>query len=148
MIGRDALNTLSFERGLSPQIQTNADTAFVSEIIDMSTKLGLTFAILLGALTDAGITSVVLMEEGDDSALSDAAAVADADMLSMTDGTAPELAAAFTQASDNLIKTIGYIGIKRYVRLTVTPTGNAAGDINIGILAVGLPRLRGNVTGS
>ncbi len=148
MIGRDLVNTLSYERALSPLTQTNADTAFVSQIIDMSTKLALTFVIALGTLSDAGFTTVVLLEEGDDSGLSDAATVANADMISMTNGTAPLTAAAFTQASDDLIKTLGYIGVKRYVRLTITPTGNSAGDIPISVVAVGLPRKRGNTLGS
>jgi hypothetical protein len=40
------------------------------------------------------------------------------------------------------------VGTKRYVRLTVTPTGNSSGDIPIGILALGIPRKRGNTLGS
>ena len=151
MIGRDLHNTLSYQRALSPLTQTNADTAFVSEIIDMADLLGLEFVIMTGAMTDTDVTSTVLMEEGDASNLSDAAAVADVDMLptpNNSSSTAPEAAAAFIFSDDNAVKKIGYVGTKRYVRLTITPTGNGAGALPIAVLAVGLPRTRGNVNGS
>jgi hypothetical protein len=151
MIGRDLHNTLSYQRAISPLTQTNSSTAIVSQIIDMADLLGLEFVIMIGALTDANATFAVLMEEGDDSALADAAAVADADMLptpNNSSSTAPEAAAGFTFAHDDAIRSIGYVGIKRYVRLTITPTGNDAGSASIGVLAVGLPRARANVNGS
>lgn len=151
MIGRDLHNTLSYQRAISPAINTNSDTALVSQIIDMQPLLGLEFVIATGTLSDANATFTVLMEEGDDSGLSDAAAVADADMLpspNNSSSTAPEAAAAFIFSDDNAIKTIGYIGIKRYVRLTITPSGNDSGSAPISVVAVGLPRLRANVTGS
>jgi hypothetical protein len=146
MIGRDVLDRISVVRGVSPITGTD-DTPFVSQIIDMSNYMGFMFAILLGTLADAGFTTTILLEEGDDSALSDAAAVADADMLSMTAGTAPETAAAFTQASDDLVKTIGYVGTKRYIRLTITPSGNGS-SLPIAVAGIGIPRTSGNVTGS
>ena len=151
MIGRDLHNTLSYRRAVSPMRQTNADTAVVSQIIDMADLLGLEFVIMTGTLTDADATFAVLMEEGDASNLSDAAAVADVDMLptpNNSSSTAPEAAASFAFGDDDAIKTIGYVGIKRYVRLTVTPTGNGAGNLDMAILAVGRPRNRGNVNGS
>jgi hypothetical protein len=151
MIVRDLHSTLSFQRAISPVTQTNADTALVSQIIDMADLLGLEFVIMTGTLSDADATFAVLMEEGDVSNLSDATAVADVDMLptpNNTSSTAPEAAAGFTFAADDAIRAIGYVGIKRYVRLTVTPTGNNSGNAPLAVLAVGLPRNRGNVNGS
>lgn len=49
---------------------------------------------------------------GDDPALSDAAAVPDADLL----GSEPTL----LEATDNEIKSFGYIGSKRYLRVDTT----------------------------
>ena len=127
---RDLYNNIEVRRGLSPQIQTNSSTAFVSEIIDMQGFKSLVWCVLLGGLTDADMTTVFLMEDGDDSGLSDAAAVADAQM----DPT--EVIAAFDFGDDDSVRKIGYVGEKRYVRLTITPTGNNAGDINIGVMAL------------
>lgn len=70
------------------------------------------------------------MDEGNVSNLSDAAAVAAADLV----GSYAD--ASFTFANDNAVKKIGYKGIKRYVRLTVTPTGNDAGNLDMGVIAV------------
>lgn len=151
MIGRDLHNTLAFRRGISPVTQTNSDTAIVSQIIDMSSLLGLEFVIMTGTLSDADATFTVLMEEGEASNLSDATAVADADMLpapTITVTTAPEAAAGFIFSDDDAVKSIGYIGTKRYVRLTITPSGNNSGSAPIAVLAVGLPRNRGNATGA
>ncbi len=64
--------------------------------------------------------SLCWWKDGDDSGLSDAAAVADADLL----GT--ESAAGFQFDDDNETRKIGYRGSKRYVRLTITPTGNTS----------------------
>jgi hypothetical protein len=122
---KDLHNSIHPSRGLSPVKQTNADTAFVSEILDTAGYESAEFVILLGALTDTGVTFVVLVEDGDASNLSDNAAVADAFLL----GT--ETTATFNQADDNEVRKIGYIGSKRYVRVIITPTGNSSGDINI-----------------
>jgi hypothetical protein len=89
--------------------------------------------IVTGTNADADATATVLLEEGDASNLSDAAAVADADMVSMTNGTAPETAAAFTFADDGETRCIGYIGNKRYIRLTVTPVGNTGNQFLAGV---------------
>ncbi len=132
---RDLVNNVDLKVLFAPvAAQTNVDTAIVSEIIDRRGYESCTLALITGTNTDAGFTTVVLVEEGDAANLSDAAAVADADLI----GT--EILAAFTQANDKLCRKIGYAGTKRYVRVTVTPTGNAAGDIFLaGCAILGLP---------
>lgn len=120
-----------------PQTATNSDTAIVSAIIDRRGYDSCLFLIALGTLTDANVTAVVLLEEGDDSGLSDAAAVADADM----DGT--ELAAGFQFDDDIECRKLAYCGMKRYLRMTVTPTGNNSGALPISAIALlGHPKTR------
>lgn len=111
------------------------DTAKVGEIIDRQDAAALEFIIQTGSLADADATFTVLVEEGDISTMSDAAAVADADLL----GT--EASASFVFSDDNKIAKIGYIGAKRYVRLTVTPANNT-GAVLISACAI-LGSLRG-----
>jgi hypothetical protein len=127
---RDQSTKLKLVRLITPQTQTNSDAPIVSNIIDRKNFDSLTLCVVLGTLTDAGVTSVMLVEDGDDAALSDAAAVADKYLI----GTEAEM--DFTQADDLETCKIGYVGPKRYVRLTVTPTGNAAGDIPISGVAI------------
>ena len=74
-------------------------------------------------------------KRGDDSGLSDAAAVADADLI----GT--EAGASFLFSDDNKVFKIGYKGTKRYVRVTITPANNGAGNIYpAGVWIKGHPR--------
>ena len=76
------------------------------------------FIILIGALVDADATFAVLVEHGDDSGLSDAAAVPDTQL----NGT--EALAGFIFSDDDATRKVGYVGDKRYVRLTITPAAN------------------------
>lgn len=106
-------------RALSP-VSVADTTAQVSQIIDLQAAGSLEFVIATGSLADADATFTVLVEHGNDSGLSDAAAVPDAELL----GT--EAGASFIFSDDDAVRTIGYIGSKRYVRLTITPAANAS----------------------
>ena len=103
------------------------DTTTAGDIIDTQNFESLEFLIQSGTLTDGAYA--ILIEDGNDSGLSDAAAVADAQLL----GT--EVGAGFAAADDNKVSKIGYIGDKRYVRLsivsTITTTGGTFGAIAI-----------------
>lgn len=110
--------------------QTNSSAAVVGSIIDLQGYSSLEFLILTGALTDVNATFAVTMDEGNVSNLSDASAVAAGDLLGSY------ASASFTFADDNAVKKIGYKGAKRYVRLTITPTGNDAGNLDLGVIAL------------
>jgi hypothetical protein len=110
--------------------QTNSSSAVVGSIIDLQGYDSCEFVIVTGALTDTNATFAVTMDEGNVSNLSDAAAVAAADLLGTYAG------ASFTFADDNAVKKIGYKGSKRYVRLTVTPTSNDAGNLDMGVVCL------------
>jgi hypothetical protein len=126
---RDFASNLHFVRAISPAAAVSDNTALVSQIIDVAGFEGLVFAINLGALPDADATFTVLVEHGDAANLSDAAAVPDAQLS----GT--EALASFTFADDNKLRKIGYVGSKRYVRLTITPANNTGASF-ISALAV------------
>lgn len=126
---RDYLNRIDLKRALSPVAATTDNTAYVSQIIDKAGYEGLIFAINIGSLADADATFVVLIEDGDASNLSDAAAVDD-QYLSGT-----ELLAGFTFAADNALRKIGYLGPKRYVRMTITPAANT-GNVFLSAIAI------------
>lgn len=124
-MNRDLHNSIKVSRGLSPVAAGTDNTAYVSEIVDTANFAATEFVILIGANTDADATFTVLVEDGDDASLSDNAAVADVYLL----GT--EAGASFDYSDDNETRKIGYIGSKRYVRVTITPANNAAGNIFI-----------------
>lgn len=119
------MHRLQALRAISP-ITWSDNTAQVSQIIDNQGSDSLAFFINVGAIVSGTATFAVLLQEGDQPNLSDAGTVADTDMVSSVRGTAPLTAAAWTFANPNTVQRVGYIGNKRYVRLTVTPSSNAA----------------------
>ena len=115
---RDFYNNVKVVRVISP-VSVADDTAEVGQIIDRSGFESLTYMIATGALADSDATFAVLLEDGDAANLSDAAAVVDAELL----GT--EVLAGFQFDDDDETRKLGYIGNKRYSRLTITPTNNS-----------------------
>ena len=127
---RDQMNLIHPVKALAPVAVALADnTAQVCAIIDRKGYESLTYLILAGTLADADATFAVTMEHGDDSGLSDTAAVAAPDFV----GT---LALANFQFDDDLEpRKIGYVGAKRYTRLTITPSANS-GNAPLAVIAL------------
>lgn len=112
------------------------NTAIVSSIIDTLGYGSCELVIVTGTNTDTNATFALTIDDGDAANLSDAAAVAAAELLGTT------ALASFTFADDIETRKIGYIGNKRYVRVTVTPSGNDSGNIFIaGVAILGHPNL-------
>ena len=105
----------------------STDTTTAGNIIDMQGFDSLEFLILSGTLTDGTYTPLV--EHGEESNLRDAAAVADTFLL----GT--EAGAAFAAADDNEVHKLGYVGDKRYVRLSIVSASTSSGG-TLGAVAV------------
>ena len=132
---RDLHNNIDVKRGISPAAAGTDNTPYVSQIVDRQGFDSVEFLVMLGANTDANATFTVLFEDGDAANLSDHAAVDDAYLL----GT--EALASFDYSDDNECRKIGYIGPKRYCRVTITPAGNDSGNIYMaGIWLLGHPQ--------
>ncbi len=125
---RDLHNNIEHRRVISPSRTTN-DTPLVGQIIDHANREHVEYLIATGTLADADATFTVLLEDGDAANLSDNAAVADAFLL----GT--EAGASFAFGDDDEVRKLGYIGIKRYSRLTITPANNT-GNADIAAVAI------------
>ena len=130
---RDITNNLTLKRALAPVVAGTDNTAYVSQILDTRDYDAVMLAIQIGTNTDVDVTFTVLLEESNDSGMSGQNAVADAD----TNGT--ELLAGFQFDDDNECRKLGYIGSKRYIRATITPANNGAGNIYIAGLWVCKP---------
>lgn len=132
MPNKDLHNNVRFSRAISPIAAVTDNTAFVSEILDCANFEQNEFVGLMGSIADVNVTFTLLVDDGDNSALSDAAAVDDAYLLGTEAGTVTSGAAASGGApgfaDDNKTFKIGYIGPKRYIRVTLTPAANS-GDI-------------------
>lgn len=131
---KDLHNTIHARRAIAP-VSVSDNTAAVSQIIDRQGYHALEFVITAGSLADADATFTVLVEDGDQSNLSDAAAVVDRELL----GT--EALASFQFDDDNEPRKIGYIGNKRYIRLTITPANNASAALLSAVAILGCPMI-------
>lgn len=131
---RDMMNNIHTAPAIAPVVVTD-NTAQVSAIIDLRDYDACTFVITTGTLADADATFAVTMDHGNASNLSDAAAVAAADLV----GT--YAAASFTFADDGETRKIGYVGNRRYVRLTITPSNNTGNAPLAAIAVLGYPRI-------
>jgi hypothetical protein len=131
---KDLMNNVHVARVLSP-VSVADTTAQVGQIIDKKGFESLTYLIATGSIADADATFTVLVEDGDAANLSDAAAVADANLLGL------ETTASFQFDDDNEVRKLGYIGSKRYTRLTITPVGNASAALLSAVAVLGHPQI-------
>lgn len=136
---KDLTNNIQVKRCISPA-SVSDNTAQVGQVIDRLGYESVTYLILTGSIADADTTFTVLLEECDTSGGS-YTAVADADMISQLAGTAPETAAAFQFDDDNEVRKLGYVGNKRYTKLTVTPANNASAAVLAAVAVLGNPTL-------
>lgn len=127
---KDLHNNIAVRRAVSP-ISQAGNAAIVGAIIDRQGFDSLEYVVTLGTITTAGTAYTALLEEGDAANLAGSNAVADADLL----GT--EALASFTDAEVNTSKRLGYIGSKRYTRLTLTPTGNTGASTVSAVAVLG-----------
>jgi hypothetical protein len=133
---RDLMDNIHAIEALAPAAATTDNTAFVSNIIDTQGYGSCMFLLLFGSLADADATFTALLEDGNDSGLSDHATVDPSQVL----GTVALASALFSD--DNKTKEIGYIGDKRYVRLTVTPANNTGNAFLAMAAILGHPALK------
>ena len=135
---RSYAHNAQVKRVLSP-VSVSDTTAQVGQIIDRLGYDSLTYLIATGSIADVDATFTVLLEESDASDMTGAAAVADADMISQTAGIAPETAAAFQFDDDNEVRKLGYVGNKRYTRITITPVANASAALIAAVAVLAHP---------
>ena len=112
---RDIHNSMGAVTAIPAQVITSS--AVNGSIIDLSGFNAAEFVIVSGNVTDGSYAAT--LTEGSASDLSDGTTVASTDLL----GSAP----SFASTDDNVTKRVGYVGAKRYVRLTLTPTGASTG---------------------
>lgn len=126
----DLVTAVSVATSIAPQ----AVTAAVNGTgVDLAGYDAAAVVITSGTITD-GTGYVFEVQESDDNAAF--TAVADADLS----GAEPTLAAA----DDNVVREIGYKGIKRYIRVAITAVTGAPGTGGLFAAAVvrGKPRVR------
>lgn len=133
MSNKDLMNNITPKRVISP-VSVADTTAQVGTVVDSLGFYGVTYIIATGSIADADATFTVLLEESDASG-SGVTAVADDDLL----GT--EVLAAFQFDDDNECRKLGYKGIKRYTRMTITPVANASAAVICAVAILSNPQV-------
>jgi len=128
---RDLANNITVRPVIAPAANNDLGTTpLVGAVIDRQGYESLCYTIITGDLTDANATYAVLLEESDAANMDGAEAVDDADLI----GT--EADAGFTFGDDGETRKLGYVGNRRYTRLTITPAGADDGDSPIAAVAI------------
>ncbi len=128
----DLHHNINPKRVISP-VSVSDDTPVVSQIIDRNGFGALEFVIGLGSIADADMTASVAVAHSDAANMSGSEAVPDDQLLGLESG------AAFQFDDDNELRKIGYRGAKRYVQLTITPSGNGSAALISAIALLGEP---------
>jgi hypothetical protein len=134
---KDLHNSINVKRVISP-VSVADNTAQVGQVVDSKGFGSLEYIIETGSIADVDATFAVLLEESDASG-SGYTSVADADLLGS------EALAGFIFSDDNKVFKLGYKGIKRYTRLTITPTGNASAALISAIAVLGAPDIAATI---
>lgn len=125
---KDLHNNIAVKTAMSPTA-TTGNAAVTGVTIDRQGFNSVEFVAMLGTITTAGTTYAIEVQESDTTTSGDFTPVADVDLL----GTEADI--GFVDSEVNTSKKIGYVGIKRYVRVKVTPAGNT-GASTFGVTAV------------
>jgi hypothetical protein len=134
MAKKDLKNSILEKVALNIQA-ISSNTTTDGAAIDTKGYQSVTFVLQSATLTDGTYTPVI--EESDTGAFAgEENAVADADLL----GT--EAAAAFAAADDNEVRRIGYVGNKRYVRLTLVSASTSTGGTLGAVAILGHPEVQ------
>ena len=129
----DLHNNIKCSLAEPPVAAVTNDTAYVSEVLDTANFGSAEFVGILGSVADSDATLTVLVEHSDASG-SGFAAVDDAHLLGVE-------AMGLNFDSDNKVFKIGYVGPKRYVRVTVTPANNTGNIFFAAVWIQGHPRV-------
>lgn len=107
------------------KLQTiSSDTTTVGEVIDTKDCEALMFMIQSGTITTGTITPVINESDSISGTIGAGATLSGGSSVDAGDLVGTLAAATFAVTDDDKIKTVGYIGKKRYVCLSVTTAGS------------------------
>lgn len=113
-----------------PIIDVTDNTPQVGPITDTNDFGSFTYYISTTTLADGDATFAVTFRHGDASNLSDGTPVSTDDLVGNAD---------FDFNDDNSVLHVGYVGKKRFVEMTITPSNNSGNAIFTAMLAKGRP---------
>jgi hypothetical protein len=131
---RDLHNRVLNKHALTAAAAGTTGTGRSSDIIDTNGYASAEFCVNYGAAAATGYACTVVVKEGD--VTGSMTSVADANLLGLESaaGLPTEATSRTSGVGLNVSKQIGYIGLKRYVQISVINTGAATGITGASVL--------------
>jgi len=104
--------------------QITSDATTVGEVVDLQDAQAVLFAIQSGTITTGTITPVVNESDSISGTIGAGATLSGGTSVATGDLVGTIAAATYAVTDDDKIKTIGYIGKKRYICLSLTTAGS------------------------
>jgi len=146
MTMRDLHNNVAPVQALPAQTINQGTGALNTGAVDLGGFGGAQVVVHYGEITEMGASPIggaqvsIKLEHADDNGSGAPGAFADATAVDVTGVTAVSAGVVATATSDLVPTSFGYVGDKRYVRVTLTPTGLTAGGPVGVIVNKGHPR--------
>jgi len=127
MAQRDLINSLEVVH--LTNLTLSGTTPASSDWVDTRDCNSVTFMVVTNTVTDAGTAAgfSFAMQENDDTTGAGATAVASTDIV----GANSDLTVTSDSADDSIPGIVGYVGRRRYVRLTATGTTGTDADVSV-----------------
>ena len=150
MPNRELSNHINPRTLIAPAAADSNNTPIVSSLLDLLGFDSVTLVILVGAAGTSSATFTASLTEGDAADGSDQATVTPASDVNsgVTVYTNPPPYAAvqtglalasFTGSATNSVFKLAYVGNSRYIKLTITPSGNSAAAYIAAVAILGHP---------
>lgn len=131
---RDLMDNVHLQAAFAPKAAVTDNTAQVSSVADLLGYNSCMLAMITGTNADTDVTYTVLAEDSDDNTNWSTVNAA------YLNGTVA--LAAFQFDDDGEPRKLGYVGGKRYFRVTVTPANNTGNFFLGGVFVLGASALR------
>ena len=128
----DVHNNIDVVRTIAPVAVGTTGTGQTGKVVDRNGYQGVEFLISYGAITSTAAVFTVVAKEGD--ATGTMTSIANADLLGTESAAGIAAGARTSNSNKNVSKRLGYIGIKRYVSLSISSTATAGTPVSAEVL--------------
>lgn len=129
----DLHDNIKVVRSIEPQTVGTTGTGRTGKVVDRAGYGGVEFLIGFGAVTATNATFTVTVKEGD--VTGTMTSIADSDLIGLeANATVGQAATRTSGTSKNVVKRLGYKGLKRYVQCNVKSTITAGTPISAEVL--------------
>lgn len=128
----DVHNNIDVVRTIAPVAVGTTGTGQTGKVVDRNGYQGVEFLISYGTITSTAAVFTVVAKEGD--VTGTMTSIANADLLGTESAAGIAAGARTSNSNKNVSKRLGYIGIKRYVSLSISSTATAGTPVSAEVL--------------